>query len=86
MILAILVTCAYLLIVYRSTLATRIQGLFLAGLTLLPFIAWQCWYNYLRTGIFYKSPVQTAVYAENNGLDGNIFVGIAGIWGGDKEA
>lgn len=79
MILAILVTCAYLLIVYRSTLATRIQGLFLAGLTLLPFIAWQCWYNYLRTGIFYKSPVQTAVYAENNALNGNIFVGIAGI-------
>ncbi|MFH7027723.1 MAG: glycosyltransferase family 39 protein [Heteroscytonema crispum UTEX LB 1556] len=79
MILAILVTCAYLLIVYRSTLATRIQEFFLAGLTLVPFVVWQCWYNYLRTGIFYKSPVQTAVYAENNALDGNIFLGIAGI-------
>ena len=79
MILAILATCAYLLVVYRSTWATRIQEFFLAGLTFLPFIAWQCWYNYLRTGIFYKSPVQTAVYAENNALDGNIFVGIAGI-------
>jgi hypothetical protein len=79
MILAILVTCTYLLIAYRSKLATRIQGFFLAGLTLLPFVIWQCWYNYLRTGIFYQSPVQTAAYAENNALDGNILIGIAGI-------
>jgi Dolichyl-phosphate-mannose-protein mannosyltransferase len=79
MILAILVTCAYLLIVYRSKLTTHIQKFFLAGLTFLPFIVWQFWYNYLRTGIFYQSPVQTAAYAENNALDGNILVGIAGI-------
>jgi Dolichyl-phosphate-mannose-protein mannosyltransferase len=79
MILAILVTCAYLLIAYRSTVATRIQEFFLAGLTFSPFIIWQCWYNYLRTGIFYQSPVQTAAYADNNALDGNILVGIAGV-------
>lgn len=79
MILAILVTCAYLLIANRSKLVTRIQEFSLAGLTLLPFILWQCWYNYLRTGIFYRSPVQAAVYAENNALDGNILVGIAGV-------
>jgi 4-amino-4-deoxy-L-arabinose transferase-like glycosyltransferase len=79
MILAILVTCAYLLIAYRPTLSTRIQEFFLAGLTFLPFIVWQCWYNYLRTGIFYQSPVQTAAYAENNALDGNILLGITGV-------
>lgn len=78
MILAILVTFAYLLNYYKS-IATRFREIVLGLVTFIPFILWQCWYNYLRTGIFYKSPVQTAVYASNNALDGNIFVGIAGL-------
>ena len=78
MILAILVTFAYLLNSYKSV-ATRFRELILGLVTLIPFVLWQCWYNYLRTGIFYKSPVQTAVYASNNALDGNLFVGITGL-------
>ena len=79
MILAILVTFAYLASLYRSSIAIRIREISLAIFTLVPFFIWQSWYNYLRTGIFYKSPVQTAVYAENNALDGNIFLGIGGL-------
>jgi hypothetical protein len=79
MILAIIVSFAYLISLYRSTLAIRVRELSLALLTLVPFFLWQSWYNYLRTGFFYKSAVQTAIYADNNALDGNIFVGISGL-------
>lgn len=50
----------------------------MALITLIPFFCWQFWYNFLRTGIFYKSPVQTS-YGANNSLDGNLFVGITGL-------
>ncbi|WP_315787778.1 glycosyltransferase family 39 protein [Fischerella sp. JS2] len=79
MILAIGVSFAYLLSLNRSSIATRLREISLATFTLIPFFIWQSWYNYLRTGIFYKSPVQTDVYAGNNALDGNIFVGISGL-------
>ncbi|MEH1780015.1 MAG: hypothetical protein V7L26_13015 [Nostoc sp.] len=79
MILAILVSFAYLVSLYRSSIAIRIREISLAIFTLIPFFVWQSWYNYLRTGIFYKSPVQTAVYAGSNSLDGNIFVGLTGL-------
>jgi hypothetical protein len=79
MILGIIVTFAYLISFYRSSIAIRFREISLAVFTLIPFFVWQSWYNYLRTGIFYKSPVQTAVYAENNALDGNIFLGISGL-------
>jgi hypothetical protein len=79
MILAILVSFGYLMSLHRSSLAIRVRELLLATLTLVPFFLWQSWYNYLRTGIFYKSAVQTSIYAENNALDGNIFVGITGF-------
>lgn len=46
--------------------------------TLLPFVIWQGWYNHLRTGSAFISPVQTAKYAANNALDGNLLVGIVG--------
>jgi Dolichyl-phosphate-mannose-protein mannosyltransferase len=46
---------------------------------LLPFFLWQAWYNNLRTGIFYKSPVQMPQYYLNNGMDGDLFHGIAGL-------
>lgn len=79
MVLAIFVSLVYLINQYWSHLEIRIKEIFLALITLLPFFIWQCWYNYIRTGIFYKSPVQTAVYANNNALDGNIFVGLTGL-------
>ncbi len=79
MILAIVVAFGYLFSIYRSSFKTRLPELSLAIVTLIPFFVWQSWYNYLRTGIFYKSPVQTAVYAESNALNGNIFIGITGL-------
>lgn len=79
MILPIIVSIAYLVSFNRLSIAIRFRQVSLAIFTLLPFFIWQCWYNQLRTGIFYKSPVQTAVYAGNNSLDGNIFLGITGL-------
>ncbi len=79
MILGILVSFSYLISIYRSNLAIKIREISLGLITFLPFVLWQCWYNHLRTGIFYKSPVQTAIYAQNNALDGNLFVGITGL-------
>ncbi|MCP6762660.1 MAG: hypothetical protein NHB32_28770 [Fischerella sp. CENA71] len=79
MILAIIISFIYLFSIYRSSLKTRFQEISLALFTLLPFFIWQSWYNYLRTGIFYKSPVQTAVYAESNALNGNLFIGMTGL-------
>lgn len=79
MVLAILTSFGYLLILHRTSLSIKLKEFSISLLTLLPFIIWQCWYNNLRTGIFYKSPVQTAVYAANNSLDGNIIVGITGL-------
>lgn len=78
-ILAVLASISYLLSIGRITLARRFREALTIIFTLLPFVIWQFWYNNLRTGIFYKSPVQTPLYAENNGLDGNIFVGIQGL-------
>lgn len=79
MILAIFTSFVYLLMIYRSSFSNKLREISLALITLIPFFLWQSWYNYLRTGIFYKSPVQTSVYAANNSLDGNLFVGISGL-------
>jgi hypothetical protein len=78
MVLGILVSFTYLFSI-RQSLATKFRELLVASLTLIPFVLWQCWYNYLRTGIFYKSAVQLPIYAENNAMDGNIFVGLTGL-------
>ncbi|MBV9388488.1 MAG: glycosyltransferase family 39 protein, partial [Chroococcidiopsidaceae cyanobacterium CP_BM_ER_R8_30] len=79
MILAVVASFTYLASIYRASLQTRIREIALALITLLPFFGWQSWYNYLRTGVFYKSPVQTAAFASNNALDGNLFVGLQGL-------
>lgn len=79
MILVILGSVAYLVSLYRSSLAIRFKELSLVIFTLAPFLLWQSWYNYLRTGFFHKSPVQSAVYAASNSLDGNIFEGVTGL-------
>ncbi|BAZ41407.1 hypothetical protein NIES4101_73730 [Calothrix sp. NIES-4101] len=79
MILAILVAFTYLLIYRRASIAKKLSEFMLGGITLIPFIIWQLWYNFLRTGIIYKSPVQTSVYAGNNALDGNILIGLSGL-------
>ncbi|MCP6760255.1 MAG: glycosyltransferase family 39 protein [Fischerella sp. CENA71] len=78
MILAIVTSFFYLILITKSVtkLTRRISiGLF----TLLPFVLWQFWYNNLRTGIFYVSPVQTEKYISTNSLDGNLIIGLAGL-------
>lgn len=79
MVLPIFAACVYLFISHQASITQKLRNLILAGVTLIPFAIWQSWYNFLRTGIFYKSPVQTSVYAGNNALDGNIFVGLSGL-------
>jgi hypothetical protein len=79
MVLAILVTFTYLLIYRQTSITQKLREFTLGGITLVPFIIWQFWYNFLRTGIIYKSPVQTSVYAVNNAMDGNILVGLSGL-------
>jgi hypothetical protein len=76
MIVPIIASFLYLIVICRSSL--KIEALSIAFVTLLPFVGWQCWYNHLRTGVFYKSPVQICC-PENNALDGNLFIGIGGL-------
>ena len=78
-ILAVLASISYLVTINNTSLVKRIKEAGTIILVFTPFVIWQFWYNHLRTGIFYKSPVQTIMYADNNGLDGNIFVGIQGL-------
>lgn len=80
MVLPIAVSFGYLILVSRGTAIAKLKNICLAGLTIVPFVLWQCWYNHLRTGFFYLSPVQTdEKYKFVNSLDGNIFVGIQGL-------
>jgi len=48
-------------------------------LILLPFAAWQLYYNHLRTGSYLVSPVQSEQYAVDNALDGPFLAGLAGL-------
>lgn len=77
MIFAIMVSLIYLYGISKPILV-KWRSICAALLILLPFFTWQCWYNYLRTGLFYLSAVQLPQYAVNNALDGNIFVGVLG--------
>lgn len=80
MILAIVASIGYLVLISRPSLIIRIKNVATALLIILPFLLWQSWYNHLRTGFFYLSPVQTdAKYLGNNALDGNVFTGLAGL-------
>jgi Dolichyl-phosphate-mannose-protein mannosyltransferase len=78
MVIAIVASFLYLWKTSRSfkeIIARTCTGL----LVLLPFVVWQGWYNHLRTGLFYLSPVQTSQYATNNALDGNLLIGLTGL-------
>ncbi len=80
MLLAIVASFLYLAGVARAMPAHRWRVNYtVAMVTLLPFVVWQSWYNHLRTGIFYLSPVQTARFTPNNALDGRLVEGLAGL-------
>jgi len=57
----------------------QLQGLCAAIVALAPFAAWQLWYNHVRTGSPFVSPVQTLQYAANNALDGDLGAGLVGL-------
>ncbi|WP_017661066.1 glycosyltransferase family 39 protein [Baaleninema simplex] len=78
-ILPIFATAFYLILHHRFSIPRILRVAGISSATILPFVLWQSWYNHLRTGLFYKSPVQTEVYAHNNSLDGNIWVGLSGL-------
>jgi len=63
----------------RSRIQRVLRPAVLVVITLAPFVCWQLYYNHLRTGNVFISPVQTQSYAVNNGLGGNLAVGLAGL-------
>jgi Dolichyl-phosphate-mannose-protein mannosyltransferase len=79
MVVPIFATAFYVILHHRFSIPKILKAAGISSLVFLPFALWQVWYNYLRTGIFYKSPVQMEVYAHNNGLDGNLWVGLSGL-------
>lgn len=79
MILPIITSIFYLFILPKTSWKLKMKSVGIALLTLIPFVVWQSWYNNLRTGVFYLSPVQLPVYADNNALDNNIVLGLVGL-------
>jgi len=78
MVLPLIGAWVYVLCFVRNP--RRLAKLVIIGvLVLLPFAAWQMYYNHLRTGYYLVSPVQTAQYAGNNSLDGPLLVGLSGL-------
>ena len=57
----------------------RLRCLTAAAIALIPFAAWQLYYNGLRTGNPFVSPVQTQQYYLNNALDGSLRTGVIGL-------
>ena len=78
MLLAIVAAGIYLLLVLGPRLKQVRHAAIVASLTLAPFVAWQLYYNHLRTGNYFMSPVQSPKYFDN-GLTGNVFVGLLGL-------
>jgi hypothetical protein len=76
MIVPIVGTFVFLLLSERGF---QWRNILLSLSTLIPFFIWQGWYNFLRTGIFYKSPVQMPQYYGSNALDGDLVQGLIGL-------
>jgi hypothetical protein len=79
MILPLVAFGVYVVFVLRERPGRLIALALLAAVILLPFAAWQGYYNHLRTGLWLVSPVQTSQYARSNGLTGNLAVGLTGL-------
>jgi hypothetical protein len=57
----------------------KFNAFLVACASLAPFAIWQIYYNNLRTGNPFTSPVQTTQYAANNALDGDLLIGLQGL-------
>ncbi|HLM99587.1 MAG TPA: glycosyltransferase family 39 protein [Bryobacteraceae bacterium] len=76
MVLALVAFWVYVTILFWRDRTRMIRLVLLGGAVLLPFAAWQAYYNLLRTGNWLLSPVQTAQYPAN-ALTGNLALGLA---------
>ena len=79
MVIPLAAAALYLLLVRQTSHFPFARAMMLAAIVLTPFVCWQLYYNHLRTGDAFLSPVQTPAYAVNNALDGNLLVGLAGL-------
>jgi hypothetical protein len=79
MVLPLVAFGVYLTMVFWEDRPRLIRLAWIGGVVLAPFVVWQTYYNHLRTGDWLLSPVQTPQYAFNNGLTGDLAVGIAGL-------
>jgi hypothetical protein len=79
MVIPTMVSFIYLCYIFPGSYRQKLTQLFRNLLVLIPFVSWQLWYNFIRTGIMIKSPVQMPQYYGNNALDGNLITGITGL-------
>lgn len=79
MILAIAAAGIYLLLIVGPRPKQLAYTALVATATLAPFVAWQLYYNHLRTGSFLEAAVQLPKYASTNALTGNLLDGLAGF-------
>jgi hypothetical protein len=68
----------YLGSVLRLDWRRLVRTSILAAATLLPFVAWQMYYNHLRTGNALMSPLE-AFYKADNGLTGDLATHVPGL-------
>ncbi|MBN1687544.1 MAG: hypothetical protein JW893_00430 [Candidatus Omnitrophica bacterium] len=66
-ILAISVFLFYLMRLSYPSKTERLKVLLSAVIILVPFGVWQAWYNWIRTGFFYLSPLMTEGISEGKG-------------------
>jgi hypothetical protein len=66
----------YLGLVLRFNWKSTVRAVIIAAFVLLPFFAWQAYYNHLRTGNALISAVQTY---EDNGLTGDLRTHVLGL-------
>jgi hypothetical protein len=79
MVIPTFVSIVYLFYLIPGSFYQRFLNCVRPMIVFLPFLAWQLWYNFLRTGMMFKSPVQMPQYYENNALDGNLLIGLGGL-------
>jgi hypothetical protein len=76
MALVVMAACVYLGVEWRRDRRRFFWEASCGALLLAPFVAWQLYYNALRTGHIVVAPVQLAA---NNALTGDILVGLGGL-------
>jgi len=79
MVLTLIAFAVYLTVAFWQDRRRLTQLALIGGIVLVPFAVWQTCYNHLRTGHWLIAPVQSAQYASDNGLTGDLRVGMLGL-------